>query len=111
MPDVERTVTVDQPVSKVWEFIKDFRTTQQWDPPTVRTDRTSGEGGVGTTYLNVSSFLGNETEVSYVVTDCVEEKRLQLKGDAGDSLTLLDTITLEPTLEGGTSLTYHAEFT
>ncbi|MGA8256831.1 MAG: polyketide cyclase, partial [Nocardioides sp.] len=42
---------------------------------------------------------------------CVEEKRLQLKGDAGDSLTLLDTITLEPTLEGGTSLTYHAEFT
>jgi uncharacterized protein YndB with AHSA1/START domain len=110
MPTVERTIEVDQPVAKVWAYVADFRTTEEWDPPTVSTDRTSGDGGVGTTYLNTSRFLGNETQVTYRVTEFEPETRLQLAGDAGKSLDLLDTITVEPT-PTGTRLTYHAEFT
>lgn len=109
MPSVERTVTVQQPLSKVWSYLSDFRSTEEWDPPTVSTVRTSGDGGVGTTYKNVSKFLGNETEVSYEVTEFVEQERLQLRGDAGDSLKLLDTLTFESSGEE-TSVTYHAEF-
>lgn len=109
MPDVERTITVDQPIEKVWAYLSDFTTTEEWDPPTVSTTRTSGDGGVGTTYLNVSKFLGNETEVSYVVTKCDEQRTLQLAGDAG-SLDLVDTMTFESTASG-TSVTYRAEFT
>jgi uncharacterized protein YndB with AHSA1/START domain len=107
---VERTIEVDQPVAKVWAYVSDFRTTEEWDPPTVSTERTSGDGGVGTTYHNVSTFLGHETEVDYRVTEFVPESRFQLAGDAGKSLDLLDTITVEPTATG-TRLTYHAEFT
>lgn len=108
MPSVERTVTVQQPVEKVWRYLSDFRNSQEWDPPSVSTTRTSGDGGVGTTYHNVSSFAGSETEVVYTVTEYVENERLQLKGDAG-SVQLLDTLTFEPTAEGS-SVTYHAEF-
>ena len=109
MPSVERTVTTDQPIQKVWAYLSDFTTTEEWDPPTVSTTRTAGDGGVGTKYTNVSSFLGNESEVHYVVTEHVPLERLQLKGDAGSSLSLLDTITFAR--EGaGTAVTYHAEF-
>jgi uncharacterized protein YndB with AHSA1/START domain len=108
MPSVERTVTVDQPIEKVWAYLSDFTTSEEWDPPTVSTVRTSGDGGVGTTYTNVSKFLGNDTETTYVVTEHVPNQRFQLAGDAG-SLDLLDTLTFEPTATG-TSVTYHAEF-
>ncbi len=110
MPSVERTVTTDQPLSKVWEYLSDFRTTEEWDPPTVTTTRTGGDGGVGTTYHNVSKLLGSEQEVDYVVTQYDVEKTFQLEGDAG-SIKLCDTITFEPTGTGtGTSVTYHAQF-
>jgi len=108
MPAVERTVTVDQPIEKVWAYLSDFRTTEEWDPPTVSTTRTRGDGGVGTTYHNVSKFLGAETEVDYIVTAYDEQRRLQLEGDAG-SIKLLDTITFAST-GTGTSVTYHADF-
>lgn len=108
MPSVERTVTTDQPLTKVWEYLSDFTNTEEWDPPTVTTTRTAGDGGVGTTYHNVSKLLGSEQEVDYVVTEYVVEQRLQLAGDAG-SIKLLDTITFEATASG-TSVTYHAEF-
>ncbi|MEI5673187.1 MULTISPECIES: SRPBCC family protein [unclassified Nocardioides] len=110
MPSVERTIEVDQPIAKVWDYVSDFRSTEEWDPPTVSTVRTSGDGGVGTTYVNTSSFLGHETQVEYRVTEFVPQSRLQLAGDAGKSLDLLDTITVESTATG-TRLTYHAEFT
>ena len=109
MPSVERTITVQQPIDKVWAYLSDFTTTEEWDPPTVSTERTSGDGGVGTTYHNVSKILGTEQEVDYRVTQYEEGRLLQLEGDAG-SVKLLDTITVEPTADGGTSLTYHAEF-
>lgn len=109
MPSVERTITTDQPLEKVWAYLSDFTTTEQWDPPTQSTTRTSGDGGVGTTYTNVSKFLGAESEVHYVVTECVEHERLQLKGDAGNSLSLLDTMAFARD-GAGTAVTYHAEF-
>ncbi len=110
MADVERTVTVHKPISEVWAYLSDFRNSEQWDPPSVSTTRASGEGGVGTVYENVSSLLGAETAVTYTVTEYVEQERLQLSGDAG-SVQLLDTLTFASTSDGGTSVTYHAEFT
>jgi len=108
MPSVERTVTVTQPIEKVWDYLSDFRTTEEWDPPTVSTVRTSGDGGVGTTYHNVSKLLGSEQEVDYVVTEYVVNERFQLRGDAG-SIKLLDTLTFHSAGDQ-TSVTYHAEF-
>lgn len=109
MPVVERTITVDQPPLAVWRFLADFTTTEEWDPPTVSTERTSGTGGVGTTYHNVAKFRGRRTEVDYVVTDYVEGRCLRLRG-AATGLDLVDTFTVEPTRSGGSQVTYEARF-
>ncbi|MCH1865483.1 SRPBCC family protein [Nocardioides sp. CFH 31398] len=111
---MERTVTVDKPVGRVWDYMTDFRSTEQWDPPTVRTERTSGDGGVGTTYHNVSSFLGSEQRVTYEVVEhtpptATTPGRFVLHGDAG-SIKLVDTITFTAEAADRTSVTYHAEF-
>ncbi len=113
MATVERTITVGQPVAKVWAYLSDFTTTEDWDPPTVSTVRLSGDGGVGTTYTNVSKFLGRETETQYVVTEHEVGRRFQLEGDAG-SVKVLDTMTFESSVGdagvGETTVTYRAEF-
>ncbi|WP_170219209.1 SRPBCC family protein [Nocardioides litoris] len=110
MPVVERTIAVDRPPEVVFRFLADFTTTEEWDPPTVSTERTGGDGGVGTTYHNVAKFLGRRTEVDYVVTDYVEGRRLCLHG-AAMGLRMVDTITVEPTTDGGSVVTYEARFT
>src|SRR5688572_7664880 len=77
MPHIERTITVPKPVDQVWAFLSDFTTTELRDPPTVRTTRESGDGGVGTVYRNVSKILGHETEIEYTVVDVEPLKKLQ----------------------------------
>jgi uncharacterized protein YndB with AHSA1/START domain len=112
MASVERTITVGQPIAKVWAYLSDFTTTEEWDPPTVSTVRRSGDGGVGTTYTNVSKFLGHETETQYVVTEHDVGRLLQLEGDAG-SVKVVDTMTFESSSDeagGRTSVTYRSEF-
>ena len=110
MPDVERTVTTSTPLTRVWEYLHDFSNATDWDPPTVSCERVSGDGGLGTTYRNVSELLGQQQEVTSEVVDFVEYQRFQLAGDAGDSLQLRDTITFAENVDGGTDVTYHAEF-
>ena len=46
---VERTFTVPRPIEAVFAYLADFAHTEQWDPGTVETRRTGGDGGVGTT--------------------------------------------------------------
>lgn len=107
MPSVERTITVHQPVEKVWGYLSDFTTTEEWDPPTVSTVRTSGDGGVGTTYRNVSKFLGKETEAEYEVVGYEPNRRFELTGSAS-GMELHDTITFVSSGET-TTVTYRAE--
>jgi carbon monoxide dehydrogenase subunit G len=109
MSHIERTVTVDKPTDQVWRYISDFRSTNDWDPGTVKTERTSGDGGPGTVYHNTSKFLGKETELIYTVTDVEPGRQIKLRGE-NDSVTAHDTITVEPMAAGGTSVTYRAEF-
>ena len=77
---IVRTVKVAQPVHLVFAYLSDFTTTTQWDPGTVRTIRRTGDGGVGTEYVNTSKFLGRETELTYVVEDLVPDQRIRLHG-------------------------------
>jgi uncharacterized protein YndB with AHSA1/START domain len=107
--EIERTVETATPLDKVFAYLSDFTTTTEWDPGTVRTTRVSGDGGLGTTYHNVSSFRGRETELEYVVTELVEDRRFQLRGE-NKTLTATDTMTFEATPTGGTRVTYHADF-
>lgn len=108
MQAIERTVTVDQPLEKVWNFLSDFTTTEQWDPPTTSTVREPGDGGVGTVYRNRSKLVGREVEILYMVVDCDPGRCLQLRGETS-AMTMLDTMTFEGG-EASTTVTYRAEF-
>lgn len=106
---LERTVTTDKPVAKVFGYLADFTTTTEWDPGTVRTTRSSGDGGVGTVYRNVSKFAGRETELDYTVVELEENQRFALEGK-NKTVTAHDLMTFTGTPSGGTEVRYVADF-
>lgn len=109
MNRIERTVTVDRPLPRVFEYLSDFTNTNEWDPGTVRTVRTGGDGGVGTTYHNTSKFAGRETELTYVVEQHVPNEVYALRGE-NKTVVSTDTMTFREAPGGGTEVTYVAEF-
>jgi hypothetical protein len=104
-----RTVVVDKPLGAVFGYLSDFTTTTQWDPGTVRTVRTQGDGGLGTVYRNTSTFLGRTTELTYVVEKLAEERLIQLRGE-NKTVVSVDTLTFRAT-GAGTEVAYGVEFT
>lgn len=108
MPKIERTVTVQQPLDKVWDYLTDFTTTEQWDPGTVSTVRLSGDGTPGTVYRNVSKVVGRKVPIEYTVTALEPKTLFQLAGTMS-SMKLLDTMRFEETADG-VSVTYTADF-
>lgn len=105
---VERTVTVQKPLSAVWTYLADFTTTTEWDPGTVETERLTGDGGVGTTYRNVSNPTGIKTELTYTVEAYEPEHLITLHGRS-DSIETVDTMTFAGD-DQQTAVTYRAEF-
>jgi len=103
-----RKVSVERPLETVFGYLSDFTTTEEWDPATVSTVRVSGDGGVGTSYLNTSRFAGRETELTYVVEELVPQRRLALRG-ANRSVVAHDTMDFRWTGRA-TEVTYTAEF-
>ena len=105
---LERTVQVDKPISRVYSYLSDFTTTEEWDAGTVRTTRVSGDGGVGTTYANTSRFFGRETDLTYVVTTLEPDKKIALRGE-NKTVVASDTIVLTGD-EQHTQVRYTAQF-
>ena len=106
---LSRTVVVDKPLKAVFDYLSDFTTTTEWDPGTVTTVRQDGDGGIGTTYLNTSQFLGRRTELTYVVRELVDQRLIQLHGE-NKTVISVDTMTIRP-VPSGAEVTYTAEFT
>ena len=108
---LQKTVVVDKPLDAVFDYLADFSTTTEWDPGTVVTERLHGDGGVGTTYLNVSTFLGRQTRLEYVVQQFIPGERVLLRGE-NRTVVSIDAMTFSRTGERrGTEVTYCAELT
>ncbi len=105
---IERTITTDRPIEQVFAYLSDFTNTTEWDPGTVRTELEEGDGGVGTRYHNVSTFMGRETELTYTVTDLVPNELVQLRGE-NKTVLAVDTMTFRR-VGDGTEVTYGAQF-
>ncbi|NIK57674.1 SRPBCC family protein [Kribbella shirazensis] len=105
---IEREVTVAAGPEQLFDYLADFRTTEEWDPGTVRTTLVSGDGEVGTTYHNVSSFAGRETELTYVLQESDRPDRLVLRGE-NRTVVAHDTMTFHSAADA-TRVTYRAEF-
>ena len=106
---IHRRVTTAASPDSAFGFMADFTSTNEWDPGTVRTVRTEGDGGVGTVYENVSTFLGRETRLRYVVREYVPYTRIALRGENATTVAR-DTITVTQDSEGRTQVDYHAQF-
>lgn len=109
-----RTITAEKPLDKVFAYLSDFTTTTEWDPGTVQTVRTSGDGGFGTEYLNTSKFAGRETQLTYVVEDLVPNRHITLRGE-NKTVIAQDTMAFRE-VAGSTGITktevtYTADFT
>jgi carbon monoxide dehydrogenase subunit G len=105
---IEREVTTSASPDRVFGYLSDFTTTTEWDPGTVKTVRTSGDGGVGTTYQNTSKFMGRETELTYEVVELSAPARIVLHG-TNETVDATDSITVEAH-GAGTKVTYVADF-
>ena len=103
-----RTVVVEKPLGAVFDYLSDFTTTTQWDPGTLTTVRQHGKGGIGTTYLNTSTFLGRKTRLTYVVDEFVDRQLIRLRGE-NKTVMAVDTMTFRP-VASGTEVTYTADF-
>jgi uncharacterized protein YndB with AHSA1/START domain len=105
---LQKSVVTDKPPGKVFDYLSDFTSTTDWDPGTVTTVRQHGDGGVGTSYLNTSKFLGRQTELRYVVQELVPGAHIRLRGE-NKTVIAVDTMTFRPA-GAGTEVTYTAEF-
>ena len=77
---MSRTFTTTAPPEAVFDYLADFTNAEEWDPGTVSCVRVSGDGGVGTTYRNVSKFLGRESEITYTTEEVQRPTRIHLIG-------------------------------
>ena len=66
----EHSVVIDRPVEEVFAFATDPNNDPLWLSTTLETERTSeGAVDVGTTFRNVSKFLGRRIETTMQVTE------------------------------------------
>ena len=105
---LQRSVQTTAAPAVVFAYLSDFTTTNEWDPGTVRTERVSGDGGVGTTYSNTSSFMGRETALTYEVVEHRPDSLFALRGENA-TVVANDTMEIAPAGEGS-RVTYTADF-
>jgi hypothetical protein len=108
MITIQRVVRVERPIEKVSALMQDFCTTNSWDPGTVHTERVSGDGGLGTTYRNVSKFAGRKVEMTYTVDALRDGEMISIRGE-NKSVKSRDTMMFNKT-ESGTEVVYNVEF-
>lgn len=107
MPEVRRQIHSGTDADTVFAYLVDFENATQWDSGTLRCDRTSGDGGPGTTYRNVSSFMGREVTLEYTV-EKVDAPHFVIVGRSGNT-TSTDAITVTPS-GTGCVVDYRAQF-
>ena len=107
-PTVSRTFTTTAPPETVFDYLADFTNAEEWDPGTVSCVRLSGDGGVGTTYRNVSKFLGRESEITYRTAELERPTRIHFTGH-NEQFDGHDVLGIRAD-GAGSEVTYTAEF-
>ncbi|MGN6609865.1 MAG: SRPBCC family protein [Jatrophihabitans sp.] len=107
---IERTVRTARPVGEVAKYLSDFRTTAQWDPHTKSCKRTdSGPLRVGSEFDNTQSLGPLTTTLHYRVVSLDEGRSISLRSEGG-AVTATDSMRFDEQPDGGTLVTYRAEF-
>jgi carbon monoxide dehydrogenase subunit G len=106
---VQRVMTVSTPPETVLGYLADFGHSEVWDPGTKSCTRSDDGGpiGVGATWHTVSVFNGRETELDVTLVDAAGA-RLVFVGESA-TVTATDDLVVEPTDDGGCTVTYRAD--
>ena len=105
---VERTFTVTRPVGEVFTYLADFTSTHEWDPGTIETKQLTGDGGLGTTYSNISKFMGRRVELVYETVAFDAPHEVKFRGVNGGT-TATDWFRFSPE-DDNTQIHYRADF-
>lgn len=90
---IERTISVDRPVDEVAKYLSDFRTTEQWDPHTVRCSREdTGPIAVGSRFTNVQRIGPVRSSFDYHIVELEPGRSIRLVSSSS-SVDLTDTMT------------------
>ncbi|MBE7187964.1 SRPBCC family protein [Jatrophihabitans endophyticus] len=109
MITVERRVQTDSDLPAVFAYLSDFTHTEQWDPGTVRTTRTDdGPLRQGSTFHNVSTYRGRQTELDYRVVRLDDDEHLTFTG-VNKTVEATDDMSFAAE-DGHTVVTYRAHF-
>lgn len=103
------TIFTPLPPTEAFAYLSDFSTTAEWDPGVVHAERlTPGAPGLGSEFRVTVTSLGRETSLTYRIVAHDAPRAVTLSG-ANCSVLSTDTITFEPTADGGTRIGYDAE--
>lgn len=84
MPAAERTVTIDQPIEGVFDYLANGRNAPTWRSGVLDVERVSGNGGVGSVYRQgVRGPGGRRIAADYEITASEPPTRLAFKTIAG----------------------------
>jgi uncharacterized protein YndB with AHSA1/START domain len=110
MATYQATVTSPRPPDEVFTYLADFRSVADWDPSIVASVHLNAEEPivVGAMYRVTTKTTAKEVVLEYTTQELERPSKIVLRGE-NDSMISIDTITIEPTAEGGSSVTYLAE--
>jgi uncharacterized protein YndB with AHSA1/START domain len=84
MPNAEHTVTIDRPVTDVFDYLADGTHNREWRAGVLEIERTSAAGGEGATYRQVLAGPGGRRiDGDYRVTAFDPPRRLEFHVTAG----------------------------
>ena len=106
---VTEVIEVPRSLPESFAYVADFTTVAEWDPGIHESRRVSGDGGIGTVYEVQAEFRGKTMPFTYTVTAFEQDTRIVLDG-VGEKASSLDTIAFEAAVDGGTRITYSADF-
>jgi carbon monoxide dehydrogenase subunit G len=104
---VTRTFIVDKPADVVVGYLADFGNAVDWDPGTQSCERQdTGPVHVGSTWRNVSKFLGRETVLDYRL-ETLQPDRVTLIGH-NKTATSTDDISVKGASSNASEISYRA---
>jgi len=84
MPKVERSITINAPVKKVFDYIADPRLTPEWLPGMIETkDIEQTKEGVGSTHNWVYKMSGMRFKGKNITDEFVQDKKIVIRSEGG----------------------------
>jgi len=102
-------VQTAESIEKVFAYLSDFSTNEEWDPGTTSARRLDdGPITTGSKFALTARFLGRESDLVYEIAEIDVPRRIVLRGENATVIST-DEMTFEPLAGGETRVSYDAE--